>query len=57
METVEVMCPVCGEWFAVALPARDERPCAVDYDCEVCCRPMWIEFDAEGGALARGVGE
>lgn len=57
METVEVMCPTCGEWFAVVLPPEGELPCLVDYDCEVCCRPMVIEFESEGGARAFGVGE
>ena len=56
METVEVMCLTCGEWFAVAMPAWDELPCTVDYDCEVCCRPLVIEF-TDDGARALGVGE
>jgi len=56
METVEVMCPTCGEWFSVALPAADELPCVVDYDCEVCCRPMVLDFTV-AGVRAFGVGE
>ena len=56
METEDVRCPTCGEWFAVAMPAADEQPCEVDYDCEVCCRPLVIRF-ADGGAEAHGLGE
>ena len=52
----EVMCPSCGEWFAVAVPSRDECPAVLDYDCEVCCRPMVIVFSG-GDVFARGLGD
>ena len=51
-----MQCPTCFEWFEVASPAPGERPCEIDYDCEVCCRPMVIVFDREG-AVARGLGD
>lgn len=41
-----VTCPSCFESFEVAAPALAELPCDVDYDCEVCCRPMRIYFEA-----------
>ncbi|MBT7958536.1 MAG: CPXCG motif-containing cysteine-rich protein [Akkermansiaceae bacterium] len=44
METIAVTCPSCFELFDVALPPAQECPCEVDYDCEVCCRPMVIAF-------------
>ena len=53
----EVMCPSCGEWFAVAVPPRDECPAVLDYDCEVCCRPLLLEVDEDGLVLARGTGD
>ncbi|MFK7909710.1 MAG: CPXCG motif-containing cysteine-rich protein [Akkermansiaceae bacterium] len=54
METIPVTCPSCFESFEVAQPHPDECPCEVDYDCEVCCRPMVIAFDT-GAADARSL--
>ena len=63
-DTAPVDCPSCFETFEVAVPPPGETPCEVDYDCEVCCRPMLIVFeddgdDDDGGvvAWARGLGE
>jgi len=56
METAVVQCPTCFESFEVVMPSLDELPTEVDYDCEICCRPMIIVFD-EGGAFARGLGD
>lgn len=53
----EVMCPSCGEWFAVAVPGAGERPAALDYDCEICCRPLVLMVDDDGAVEAQGVGE
>lgn len=60
MHIVDVTCPSCFEVFGVAAPGPDELPAEVDYDCEVCCRPMVIAFDADGDgdgvmAVARGL--
>ena len=57
METEDVCCPTCGEWFAVICPPSDELPGQVDYNCEVCCRPMMLAFAADGHARAIGIGE
>jgi len=60
MNLVDVTCPSCFEVFGVAAPWVDELPVEVDYDCEVCCRPMVIAFYEEAGevvAEARGLGE
>ncbi|WP_435892591.1 CPXCG motif-containing cysteine-rich protein [Oceaniferula spumae] len=54
METTSVTCPSCFESFEVALPPTSECPCEVDYDCEVCCRPMVISF-SDGYADARSL--
>lgn len=44
IETAPVTCPSCFETFEVACPQQCETPCQLDYDCEVCCRPMLLEF-------------
>jgi len=53
---VAVQCPSCFEWFEIASPPLQELPAELDYDCEVCCRPMVIEVTAEG-AWAKGLGD
>ncbi len=44
VEQAAVTCPTCFEQFLVTLPFAGESPCDVDYDCEICCRPMVISF-------------
>ena len=60
-ELATVVCPSCFEGFGVPCPQPDEVPCEVDYDCEICCRPMvvrfWVEPDGAVGAEAVGLGE
>jgi len=57
----EVTCPACFQVFSVALPAPEELPTELDYDCEVCCRPMliavWIKDDGEPSAEARAIND
>ena len=56
MDLAEVTCPTCFETFEVAMPHPDEMPTEVDYDCEICCRPMVIVF-TEDEVYARGLGD
>jgi len=56
MNTVSVQCPTCFEWFEVISPSSGELPAELDYDCEICCRPMVIVIDSEG-AGAKGLGD
>ena len=56
MDLAEVTCPTCFEVFEVAMPHPDEMPAEVDYDCEVCCRPMIIVF-TEDDVYAKGLGD
>ncbi|MEY3895705.1 MAG: hypothetical protein RLZZ214_1224 [Verrucomicrobiota bacterium] len=56
MDLAEVTCPTCFEVFEVAMPHPDEMPAEVDYDCEVCCRPMIIVF-TEDEVYAKGLGD
>lgn len=55
-----VTCPSCYQVFQVAAPPLSELPADVDYDCEICCRPMRIAFEEDGGevgAFAYSLGE
>ncbi len=60
---VTVVCPTCFEEFDVMPPSLSELPAEWDYDCEVCCRPMFISFEEDDesmegvSAYARGLGE
>jgi hypothetical protein len=56
MDFAEVTCPTCFEFFEVAVPPPEEQPAEVDYDCEVCCRPMVIVFNGDE-VYAKGLGE
>ena len=52
-----ITCPTCFETFDVPEPHVSEVPCTVDYDCEVCCRPMLIEFwEEDGEVVGQAVG-
>ncbi|MBK8475350.1 MAG: CPXCG motif-containing cysteine-rich protein [Opitutaceae bacterium] len=54
---VTVTCPACGESFEVAAPPLVELPADLDYDCEICCRPMVIHVDGdETGVWAEASG-
>lgn len=60
MTSVPVTCPACFQVFEVPAPFPDETPCDVDYDCEICCRPMRILFTEEDGEVtgtASGLGD
>jgi len=52
MEFVSVTCPSCFEIFDVAAPPVVEIPAEMDYDCEICCRPMIIAFDEWEGEVS-----
>ena len=51
MEFAEVTCPSCFERFEIAAPGPGELPTVLDYDCEVCCRPMEISVWEEDGLV------
>ena len=60
MELMPVSCPACFETFEIAVPCAGELPADLDYDCEICCRPMMIFVSGEQGevrAEARGLGD
>ncbi len=57
MDTAAVTCPTCFETFEIVLPGVGETPCELDYDCEVCCRPMVIRCGEapDGGSVVEEV--
>jgi hypothetical protein len=42
----DIQCPSCFEWFSFALPEVEGSEVEMDYDCEVCCRPMRVIVSA-----------
>lgn len=42
-ELAKVQCPSCYEFFGFHFVIEELEGESVDYDCEVCCRPMVIE--------------
>jgi hypothetical protein len=60
MHIADVTCPSCYQVFSAPCPHFDELPSDVDYDCEICCRPLRIYFDHSDGdvqATAYGLGD
>lgn len=57
--STNVTCPTCFEPFETIPPPPSEVPCTVDYDCEICCRPMTIHYwqdDTSGNVIAEAYG-
>jgi hypothetical protein len=57
---IHVTCPSCLQCFEFAVPPREELPAELDYDCEICCRPMVIFIEGDEGEIradARGINE
>ena len=50
-ETVNVICPHCGEPIELVV---DESAGSASYieDCQVCCRPMQVDVEADGGRVS-----
>ena len=57
---ITVTCPCCFAQFEIAAPPPAELPAELDYDCEICCRPMVVSLCADGDevvAEARGIND
>ena len=57
---VSITCPSCFQSFEVAVPPGEELPAELDYDCEICCRPLVILIRDEGDGIeaeARGIND
>ena len=54
----EIQCPSCFEYFSFTLSHVSEEAAVgeveMDYDCEVCCRPMRV-IVSNDGAYAIGM--
>jgi hypothetical protein len=48
----QVTCPHCFQPFYVPAPLPNELPAQVDYDCEICCRPLIIDIDYDAAEEA-----
>lgn len=57
MNSEHVNCPTCGEEFAIPGIAPEDFGQEIDYDCEICCRPMIIEVGEDGSLSARALGD
>ncbi|MGJ8695994.1 MAG: CPXCG motif-containing cysteine-rich protein [Verrucomicrobiaceae bacterium] len=52
-----IQCPTCHEWFSISEVAPEDYGSQMDYDCEVCCRPLILLVDEDGEVSAQGVDE
>jgi len=44
-------CPCCGEELSIRLDPSGGRKQRFIQDCEICCRPMEIEVQFQGGEV------
>jgi hypothetical protein len=49
-EEAEVICPFCGQSFAVSIDTSVASQ-RFTTDCEVCCRPFQIAAECEPGGI------
>ncbi len=43
----EFSCPYCGEKLSIRIDITGGERQSFVYDCEVCCRPIQIQFEVE----------
>lgn len=50
-ETIDATCPCCGEPIELVI---DESAGSSSYieDCQVCCRPMQVDVEVDGGQVS-----
>ena len=46
----DIQCPFCGQYFAVMIDT-DQGAQRFTTDCEICCRPLEISAQCEGGEI------
>ncbi|PCE65830.1 CPXCG motif-containing cysteine-rich protein [Sediminicola luteus] len=51
METRDIQCPHCWEYITIALDVSVDGQTYVE-DCQVCCRPLEIDYTVTQGVLA-----
>jgi len=54
---MKVQCPTCFEFFEVSEVAPEDYGTQLDYDCEVCCRPLVLLVGEDGELSAMGLDE
>ncbi len=52
-----VQCPTCFEYFEVSEIAPEDFGSQMDYDCEVCCRPLVLIIGEDGELYSQGMDE
>ena len=52
-----VQCPTCFEFFEVSAVAPEDYGTQMDYDCEVCCRPLILLVGEDGELSALSLDE
>lgn len=52
-----MQCPTCFEFFEVSEVAPEDHGTQMDYDCEVCCRPLVLLVDEDGELSAMSLDE
>lgn len=50
-------CPYCRETLSIRLDVTGGRKQAFVYDCEVCCRPIALEFEFAGDKIVNFTAE
>ena len=45
-----ISCPFCGEFMTILVDASAGSQSYIE-DCQICCQPMQIDFEAEEGVL------
>jgi transcription elongation factor Elf1 len=50
-EDYSFSCPYCGESLSVRVEAGGGKKQAFIQDCEVCCKPIQIRVQFEGGEV------
>ncbi|WIG56460.1 MAG: uncharacterized protein OJF61_002248 [Rhodanobacteraceae bacterium] len=50
-ESVSATCPYCGEPIELLVDASAGSSSYVE-DCQVCCRPMQVDVEVDGGQVS-----
>ncbi len=48
MDTLEIICPYCGEEFSFQPGVTDGRVDLIE-DCMICCQPVHVEVSIRAG--------
>jgi hypothetical protein len=51
LEEILIMCPQCGESFAIQIETATEGTVGMIEDCAVCCRPAAVSVTVREGEV------